>query len=216
MDWEQRWDEIYKTQGEVQRDILPTAAMAAELFSAENVKTVLDLGCGMGRHTVYFASLGFAVTATDISEKGVETTRAKAEEMGLKIKTLCHDMRKIPFPDSTFGAVFCIWTSGHGFYEDMVHHAREMLRVVKDGGYIFVDYVSKKDVLYGRGRELEKDTFVDNTPGEEDIPHHYTDEEEIRGIYAGHDVRISPYTYTFRDSWDALHEIKALVTVCKK
>lgn len=97
MAWELDWDEIYKTQGEVQSDVLPTAIMAAELFKKENIKNVLDLGCGMGRHSVFFAKQGFDVTATDISEKGVEETQQKAAALQLNIKTACHDMRDIPY-----------------------------------------------------------------------------------------------------------------------
>ncbi|MFT3950413.1 MAG: class I SAM-dependent methyltransferase [Oscillospiraceae bacterium] len=216
MAWKLVWDEIYQTQGNVQYEVLPTAVMAAELFKRENVKTILDLGCGMGRHSIFLARQGFQVTATDISPKGVETTRQKATELGLEIETACHDMRDIPFTDNTFDAVFCIWTSGHGTLDDMTKHAHEMLRVVKTGGYVFVDYVSKEDELFGVGTEIESNTFLNNTPGEEEIPHHYSDEQEIRALYAEHDVNIKPFTYSFKDSYGNTHYIKANIVICRK
>lgn len=217
MKWEYVWDSIYSKVGEVQADILPTVVSAAELFRAENVRSVLDLGCGTGRHTIFLASSGFDVTATDISEHGVAATRKKALEKGLEIETFCHDMRKIPFEDSTFDAVLCVWTSGHGLFADMVTHKNEMVRVTKPGGFIFADYVSKEDEYYGVGIEIEKDTFINNVPGEEEIPHHYTDENELMNLYidAG-ELRISPYRYSYTDSSGNAHYIHALVTICRK
>ena len=216
MAWELAWDEIYKSQGEVQSHVLPTAVMAAKLFRSEGIHTVLDLGCGMGRHSVFLAREGFRVTATDISKKGVAATRQKACELGLAIETACHDMRDIPFGDGAFDAVFCLWTSGHGTHADMRAHAKEMLRVTRSGGLVYVDYVSKADSLYGIGTEIEKDTFINNVPGEENIPHYYVSEAEIRALYAGNAPAIRPYTYTFEDSVGEAHHIDALLVVCKK
>jgi len=216
VDWELIWNDIYVKQGEVQRDVLPTVEMIADLFQKENIKTVLDLGCGMGRHSIYLAKRGFAVTATDISPRGIEMTAQKAQLEGLTITTVCHDFRKIPFENDTFDAVLSVWTSGHGLKADMVESADEMLRVTKKGGMVFVDYVSKKDSNYGRGTPIEKDTFINNTPGEEDIPHHYTDAEELSEIYTGHVHSIKPYTYSFCDDQNNMHHIEALLVVCRK
>ncbi len=217
MKWEYVWDSIYSKSGEVQADILPTVVSAAELFKSENVRSVLDLGCGTGRHSIFLANSGFEVTATDISEHGVDITREKALEKGLNIKALCHDMRKIPFDDNTFDAVICVWTSGHGLLEDMVAHKNEMVRVTKPAGFIFVDYVSKQDEYYGKGIEIEKDTFIDNMPGEEAIPHHYTDENELIRLYNElGEVKISPYRYSYIDNSGGIHYIHAFITICRK
>lgn len=216
MDWEFVWNDIYENQGEVQRDILPTVEMIADLFQKENVKTVLDLGCGMGRHSVYLAKRGFSVTATDISPKGIEITAQKAQLQGLNIITVCHDFRNIPFKNDSFDAVLCVWTSGHGHKTDMIKSANEMLRVAKQGGIVFIDYVSKKDSNYGRGTEIEKDTFINNTLGEEEIPHHYTDAKELTEIYSEYKHSVKPYTYTFYDDQNNAHHIEALLLVCRK
>jgi 2-polyprenyl-3-methyl-5-hydroxy-6-metoxy-1,4-benzoquinol methylase len=55
---------------------------------------VLDLGCGQGRDSLFFASLGFQVTAIDISKIGVEQMIHKAKEKGLNINGIVADVQK--------------------------------------------------------------------------------------------------------------------------
>lgn len=210
------WNEIYQKQGEIQKGILPTVVDAIKKFKEFEVKKVLDLGCGMGRHSIYLKEAGFEVTSVDISEKAVETTKKKAMDLGYRIDASICDMRVLPFKDGTFDAVLCVWTSGHGTAEDMGKHALEMLRVVKENGIVFVDYPSVDDERFGIGNEIEKNTFTDNMPGEEKIPHHYSNEQEISKVYEGYKKEIKPYIYYFRDQWNNEHHIKAYVCTIEK
>lgn len=199
-EWELVWNEIYEDQGEVQKDILEPVAAFVDEIMGKNLKKVLDLGCGTGRNAIYMAKLGLDITASDISDKGLEITKKKSKRLGLDIKTVKHDIRTIPYKDDTFDAILCTWVSGHGNDEDMKSHAKEMLRVVKPNGMIFVDYPSKLDKRYGVGIEIEKDTFLENMEGEEKIPHHYSSLTEIEEIYEGHECEAKPYTYHYYDN----------------
>ncbi len=51
------------------------SAFLAERWNAEDFNSLLDLGCGLGRHTVYMGKHGFKVTAFDLSDEAVESTR---------------------------------------------------------------------------------------------------------------------------------------------
>lgn len=215
-EWEFVWNGIYHKQGEVQKGILPTVVETEKSFHDHKVKKVLDLGCGMGRHSIYLKEAGFEVTACDISEKAVETTKKKFESLGYQLDASVCDMRKLPFKKNTFDAVLCVWTSGHGTLQDMKKHAAEMLRVVKEDGIIYIDYPSIEDERYGIGKEIEANTFLDNMPGEEKIPHHYSDVDEIEEVYKGYKKEITPYTYDFFDRWNNEHHIKAYVCTIEK
>lgn len=215
-EWELVWNEIYQNQGEVQNEILPTVPAAMAFFRKHNAVKVLDLGCGMGRHSIFLAQNGFAVTATDISEKGVEAVRRKAKKHGLQVETACHDMRAIPFKSETFDAILCTWVTGHGTRADLEAHAREMLRVLKPGGVLFADYQSKADAHYGRGIEVEKDTFLNNMEGEEKIPHHYTDEQELREIYGSRGLTVRPFAYAYPGAAGTEEKIEALIVTYQK
>ena len=67
----------------------------------QNKKSFLDLGCGLGRHTVLFAANGFDVSAFDISENAIERTSSWAHELGLNINIKQGDMLNIPFDDES-------------------------------------------------------------------------------------------------------------------
>lgn len=216
--WEQEWDKIYREQGEVQRDVLPTVVVAAEIFSKHNCSKVMDLGCGMGRHTVYLAKKGFNVYATDVSETGIEKTKEKVEELALNnVEFKQHDMRDIPFENNFFDAILCVWTTGHGTLNDTKRNVDEMHRVLKPNGIIVIDYVSIDDARYGKGIMIEEDTFLNNMEGEENIPHHYSSREEIEDLYQKFsNIDINPIDYHFFDNYKNKHVIKAFVVIANK
>ena len=52
---------------------------------------VLDLGCGPGRNALYLASLGFDVTAVDLSPAAIAWAEDRARETGAKVRFRCAD-----------------------------------------------------------------------------------------------------------------------------
>lgn len=216
--WEQEWDKIYKNQGEVQSDVLPTAIVAADIFKRNGYRNVMDLGCGTGRHSIYLAQQGFNVYATDISETGLEITQAKANKLNLNnIEFKQHDMRDIPYDNNSFDGILCVWTTGHGTIEDSRNNVNEIYRVLKPNGTVIIDYVSTEDENYGKGEELEKDTFINNVEGEENIPHHYSTIDELKELYSKFSyLDITPIDYYFFDSNGGKHTIKAFVIISTK
>lgn len=96
-------------------------------------KKLLDLGCGAGENSVYFALKGAHCIATDYSPGMLETAHQLAKKYGVEIETKCINAEEIEFPDNTFDCVYAA---------NLLHHVRpetalkEMHRVCKPGGKV--------------------------------------------------------------------------------
>ncbi len=111
----------------------PETTYALKALGPLRDRRLLDLGCGAGETTTWFALQGAKVDAVDISPGMIEVTKALAERLGVGDRVNCHVSpgETLPFPDASFDMVF-----GH----DCLHHmdfdrARdEFRRVLKPGG----------------------------------------------------------------------------------
>jgi tellurite methyltransferase len=68
--------------------------------------TILDLGCGDGRNSLYLARQGFAVDAFDISAKGIAALRSVARRERLAVRARVQDIRDFVFEHS-YDLVIC-------------------------------------------------------------------------------------------------------------
>lgn len=84
-------------------------AYAADLFSREQVRDLLELGAGQGRDTLTFLRAGLTVTALDYATSALTRLQQAATDAGLadQLTTVAHDVRQpLPLPDSGFDAAY--------------------------------------------------------------------------------------------------------------
>ena len=82
---------------------------AAAAFAAAGHGSVLELGAGQGRDTLYLARQGLHVTALDFAPGTVETLTSKAQAAGLAdmVSATRHDIRQpLPLPDASVDASY--------------------------------------------------------------------------------------------------------------
>ena len=105
--------------------------------------TVLDVGCGAGRHCKQLASRGFTVTGIDIASSSIREAK-KWETDSLHF--MRHDMRS-PFGYNRFAYVFNFFTSFGYFKTDHENNGviRNMSDALKKQGTLVLDYMN---VLY--------------------------------------------------------------------
>ncbi|TSD06153.1 MAG: type 11 methyltransferase [Parcubacteria group bacterium Greene0714_7] len=133
----------------------PFAKRAYVLMKKKHVKRVLDLGCGDGRDSIYFARKGVAVEAFDFSESGIESLKKKNPS----IKAHIGDIRKLPFKKNSFDAVYA-HLSLHYFSDSETEKIFSKLHaVLKKGGLLFVKCKSTDDLLFGKGKKVAENTY---------------------------------------------------------
>ncbi len=59
--------------------------------------SIIDIGCGTGRHSIELTKRGYFVTGIDLSESQLKIAREKAEMNNLRVDFLKHDARNLPF-----------------------------------------------------------------------------------------------------------------------
>lgn len=104
-------------------------------------KIVVDIGCGAAGKSLYYASLGAEkVYGLEILEKYRGEAEALAKKKGLsdKFSFVCGDSAKLPFEDGFADTVIVNDAMEH--VDDPKQTIREMMRILKPGGRIFINF----------------------------------------------------------------------------
>jgi SAM-dependent methyltransferase len=133
------WDDAYKKLGEVRTSIQEDIPRIVKLFKKNRVRSVLDLGCGSGRHLIHLAKNGFDVYGIDNSKHGINVAKKWLKKENLKVKLrLGNIYKKLPYRNDFFDGIISTQTLHHGKIENIRNLIKEMKRVLKPKGLIFV------------------------------------------------------------------------------
>lgn len=130
------------------RDYKEAQNFIKNIVSFLNLKyesTLLDLGCGKGRHAIYLNSLGFHVTGVDLSKNSIAIAK-KYENKTLHF--LEHDMRN-PLLNK-YDAIFNLFTSFGFFEEDEtdIKVLKNIKKALKPNGIAVIDFMNSKKVIH--------------------------------------------------------------------
>lgn len=117
--------------------------------------SMLDLGCGKGRHSVYLNQKGFQVTGIDLSVHSIEYCRQFENE---NLSFFVHDMRKL-FRINDFDYVFNLFTS-FGYFEndkENISAIKNACNALKSDGKLVIDYLNTVNV---RNHLVRSETVV--------------------------------------------------------
>lgn len=196
--WKDHEQYIVNEYGFRQLSITEFIKEMADCLLEKGYKRILDLGCGSGRHSIYFNKKGFDVYASDINCRIISENIKRLNISNINISE--HSFTNIPYGDGFFDAVICTSTLHHAVFDDIKKGVSEIYRVLRPNGYFIFDIISKEDKSYGLGVKIEENTFVGSREGEENIPHHYTDEKELASfLNTFSSAEISKSIYSFSD-----------------
>ena len=163
----------------------------AQHWKEKNVESILDFGCGLGRHSIFFAKQGFNVTAFDLSSKATEHLEAWAKRENVSIHVTTADMMELPFDDNSFDALFAYHVISHTDSPGIEKILQEVSRVLKLGGELYLSLCSKetwsfKDAGYPK---LDENTVVKTDDGpEKGIVHFYVSLDDVLDLFGNYDI----------------------------
>jgi len=122
---------------------------------------VLDAGCGGGRYTVAWKSLGAArAVGIDISPIGIANARQRVIKAGVAgVNFQMGNVLDLPFPDNHFDIVFSNGVLHHTV--DWEKGVAEMIRVLKPGGMGWLYLIENPGGLYWHVIELMRELMKD-------------------------------------------------------
>ena len=182
------WDAIFKREGRYFTAPHQDLPAIAQRLKARQARTVLDMGCGSGRHVVYLARQGFDVFGLDSSPQGLYLTGQWLAERGLPAHLLLHDITDpLPYPDAFFDAIISTQVIHHGDVATIKAIIAEIERVLKPQGFIFITVPQRKNQAK-TFREIEPNTYLPLDGPEKGLPHHYFTPAELRLFFKNFDV----------------------------
>ncbi len=150
---------------------------------------VLDLGAGVGRHALWLAEQGHAVTAVDAAPEGL----AQIDAFGGSVTTVQARMDDLPFEDGSFDHLLSWNVIYHGDEDILLRTIAEIRRVLKPGGTYLGTMLSKRRLPFEQakyaGRAIGRNAWVFDAPGTDKVhPHYFCNATELLALFSGFEV----------------------------
>jgi len=153
------------------------------IFKKHKARSVLDVACGVGRHSIALAKLGYKITGIDYSPYQISEAKKWAQKEKIRVNFLKLNANKFKFLNR-FDAAICMWsTLGEEpmQYEKVIKNVFDSL---KKNGIFFIDNRSWADIPKSR-EGIIRNKFIDRKKDLEltHIMHdRYTDNFRVRDI----------------------------------
>lgn len=153
------WNQYYKQQ------VAPTncSSFASSVLPViDKTEILIEIGCGNGRDSFYYASQGIPTWACDLSEASIEMLNSKATNGNPKF--MVQDFTNIPSPleNTYFGTVYSRFTLHSVPAEGAARAMKWAFENLKEGGLFLIEARSILDPMCGVGIKVEgeEDAYI--------------------------------------------------------
>jgi glycine/sarcosine N-methyltransferase len=187
----------------VKRQAAALGAILERECGAPKALRILDCACGIGTQTLGLASLGFTVTACDLSPASVERARAEAAKRRLNVQLFVADMLDLTeIPGRDFDAVICMDNAlPHLESDEQLFQAATQIRRKLRAGATFMASIRDYDSLVPERPVVQEPAFFSDR-GSRRIVHQVWDWSDERR-YAFHLY----ITREVQDGWESQHYV---------
>lgn len=120
--------------------------------------SILDLGAGDGRHSIFLAEKGFNVRATDISEAALSKLQRIAREKGVSVTTELADLATWQM-SANYDVVIAVQIFQHLQTSDALRLLEEVKHHTSPGGINLISLFTANGDRYDMDRKLDPEAF---------------------------------------------------------
>lgn len=190
---ENPWEDIYARDGHIFTDVPRVIPEFANLLERKGLtgSRLLDVGCGNGRHLVYFSRGRYQVFGFDSSPAAIRLSREWLARENLTGDVFQADSRHVfPFPDSSFDVLISTQVIHHALLDTVLFTISEITRIVRPDGFILITVPFFKGTSTSKEswEEIEQHTFVPLSGTEKGLPHHLFTPDEFEACFPGFNI----------------------------
>ncbi len=158
MDPKTYWDISWKDSKEQTPNRF--ACNALPFLKKRNVRTLLDIGCGEGRDSLYFAKKGFKVTSADFSTTALSKLNVLLTKQNINTVTIIQaDVKELTLNEK-YDAIYA-HLSLHYFDDSETRLILANLSsLLKTEGLLCIKCKATDDPLYGKGQKVAQDMYT--------------------------------------------------------
>ncbi len=131
------WEEFFDHHAtEYMQNVFTKNTDAEVVFISDELdlpkgSSILDVGCGTGRHSVGLAKLGYRMTGVDLSSGMLAEAEKAAKEAGVEIELVKSDASKFSF-ERKFDAAICLCEGAFGLIGEGIDPLKRDLKILKN------------------------------------------------------------------------------------
>lgn len=181
------WEIVMDKEKELWKEPSVESYYLLNRWKSQGKKNFLDLGCGLGRHSILFGKNEFNVSCFDISQEAIKRTKEWADTENLKFNYKIGDMLKLPYNNEQFDCIYCRNVISHTDTEGIKQIIKELYRVMTNDGECYITLGSKDSWGFKQNSWplIDENTRLRMDKGPEyRIPHFFVDYKLTKELFA--------------------------------
>lgn len=143
-----KWDERYSGNENYYGD-LPNDHLKENINLFTKHSQILSLGEGEGRNALFLLKHGHQVTATDLSEVGLNKLKSNAMQLGFNVTTVVGDLNDFEFGKDKWDGIISIWCHLPKELRHKIH--KKVIESLKPGGIFILEAYTPEQLKYKTG-----------------------------------------------------------------